>query len=178
MSASAVSARISTRLPVPHLFMLLSIGIFALMAVLAFAPGASQDTESTAAAAAPEGEVLLSMGAGMPVASPATASAAPASSAADGLAFASVAALLVLLGATARAGRMRAHGSGRPIQGLVAGLLAGVAGAASLFLVGAIHLESPTWVYLPLVLSTLGTALGVTAPFRRSTGNGLPSLSA
>lgn len=30
-----------------------------------------------------------------------------------------------------------------------------------------IPLKSPIWFYLPLVLSTFGTALGVTAPFQR-----------
>lgn len=85
----------------------------------------------------------------------------------DGLTAASLIALLALLAVTISAGRAGAHGSGRPILGLVAGLLAGVAGATSLFSVGAITLGSPSWIYVPLVLSTLGTALGTTAPLRQ-----------
>lgn len=143
MSASTLSARAMTRLPVPQLFMGLSIAIFALMAVLAFAP----------------------------------AGAAEADPAPGGLGLASLVVLPGLLWATLQAGRRRAHGAGRPIQGLVAGLFAGVAGTAGLYSLGVITLDSPGWILLPLVLSTVGTALGATAPFPRSAHRGVPPWS-
>lgn len=177
MSASTLSSRTVTRLPVPHLFMVLSLGIFALMAVLAFAPATAADGEPGAAVVEPDAGLVLAMDAGTPVASPVGASASPATAAAtsDGLVFASLGVLAGLLVMTLRAGRMQAHGSGRPVLGLVAGLLAGVAAATSLFSLGVIVPASPTWVYLPLVFATLGTALGLSAPFQRTVVRDLQS---
>lgn len=166
------------RLPVPHLFMVVSMGFFSLMMVTAFAPAAADGGGSGAAAprsapvetsarasgctaGATDGDascvVEMTMAAPVDAAGPSI----------DGLTVGSLVALLALLAVTVGAGRARAHGSGRPILGLVAGLLAGLAGATSLFSVGAITLGSPTWIYGPLVLSTLGTALGTTAPLQR-----------
>ena len=93
----------SSRLPVPHLFMVLSVGVFALLGLLA---------------------------------------------------------------ATIGTGRAGPNGSGRPIQGVVAGVLAGLTGAMGLLRIGAITLSSPAWVYAPLVCATLGTALGTSAPIQ------------
>ncbi len=142
----------SSRLPIPHLFMVLTVGIFALMTVAAFAPAWADDQ-----AAAADGHDL------------AVAPVDAAAPAVDGLAIGSLVLLLALLAATIRAGRAGGDGSGRPILGLVAGLLAGVAGAMGLFSLGVIGLSSPTWVYAPLALATLGTALGLTGPFQRRT---------
>lgn len=168
----------SARLPIPHLFMVLSIGFFVVMMVSAFAPAAADGGVSPAAApgSAPAEMSARSTGCtggatvgdascavGMTMAAPVE----PAVPAVDGLMVGSLVALLALLAVTVGAGRAGAHGSGRPILGLVAGLLAGLAGAASLFSMGAITLSSPTWIYGPLVLSTLGTALGTTAPLPR-----------
>ena len=50
----------------------------------------------------------------------------------------------------------------RGLLHLIAGLLAGRAGAAGLFRMGAITLSSPMWVYLPLLISTLWVALRTT----------------
>lgn len=141
---------ISSRLPIPHVFMVLTIGIFALMTVSAFAPALADDRVATAT-----GQEL----AGAPL--------EPAAPAVGMLAIGSLVVLLALLAARIHAGRAGAHVSGRPIQGLVAGLAAGVAGATGLFSLGAITLSSPTWVYAPLALGTLGTAVGLTGPFRR-----------
>lgn len=175
-----MSERIATHLPVPHLFMVLSIGIFAAMAVLALAPGdASGSAAEAAQPAAGDGsgtEVVVAIGAGPAVGATHLASGGPATLDSAGIAFVSVVALLGLLAATLQAGRVRRHGAGRPLMGLFAGLLAGVAGAASLSSLGAIPLASPVWVYLPLVLATLGAALGVTAPFRATAGRGLRSV--
>ncbi|MFO7777420.1 MAG: hypothetical protein R6V28_03610 [Nitriliruptoraceae bacterium] len=176
----------AARLPVPHLFMVVSIGFFALMMVSAFAPaqadgGATPVTDGGSAAAETAGwssgcvggDASCAMGvtaatAADPAVAVVTATAAdPAVAGVDGLTVGSLIALLALLSVTVGAGRAGAHGSGRPIVGLVAGLLAGLAAATSLFSVGAITLSSPTWVYVPLVLSTLGTALGTTAPLQR-----------
>jgi hypothetical protein len=55
----------------------------------------------------------------------------------------------------------------RGLLHLVAGLLAGLVGATSLFRMGVITLSSPMWIYLPLVTSTLGVALGTTASHQR-----------
>jgi len=141
---------VSSRLPIPHVFMVLTIGTFALMTVSAFAPAAADDRAVTAT--------------GQELAGPALDPAVPA---VDLLALASFVVLLALLAATIHAGRRGAHGSARPILGLVAGLLAGAAGATGLFSLGAIALSSPIWVYAPLALGTLGTALGLTAPLHR-----------
>lgn len=144
----------STRLPVPHLFMVVTIGLFALMMVSAEPTGCPAGTAVLDPSCT--GDVLQ-----------AGAAVEPAVPAVDGLTVGSLVALLALLAATISAGRAGAHGSGRPILGFAAGLLAGLAGATSLFSVGAITLSSPMWVYVPLVLATLGTALGATAPLRR-----------
>ena len=179
MSASTLSSRTVTRLPVPHLFMVLSLGIFALMAVLAFAPATAADGEPGATVVEPDAGLVLAMDAGTPVASVARAdtSPVPPTATSDGLAFASLGVLAGLLLVTFRAGRMQSHGSGRPVLGLGAGLLAGVAAATSLFNLGVIAPASPTWVYLPVVFATLGTALGLTAPFQRTASQGLASCS-
>ncbi len=139
---------IAPRLPVPHLFMVASIGSFAVMMVSAFAPAAADDGAQGAAA-------------------PDAGAVDPAVAAVDGLTVGSLVALLALLTITVGAGRVGTHGSGRPMVGLVAGLLAGLAGATSLFSVGTISLGSPAWIYLPLASSTLGTALASTAPLPR-----------
>lgn len=141
---------ISSRLPIPHVFMALTIGVFALMTVSAFAPAAANEGVATATGQGAAGQALE-----------------PAAPAVDALAIVSLVVLAALLAATIHAGRAGAHGSGRPVLGLVAGLLAGAAGATAMFSLGAVAIGSPIWVYAPLVLGTLGTALGLTAPFRR-----------
>jgi hypothetical protein len=141
---------ISSRLPIPHVFMALTIGAFALMTVSAFAPAAANEGVATATGQGSAGPALE-----------------PAAPAVDLLAIASLVVLVALLAATIRAGRAGAHGSGRPVLGLVAGLLAGAAGATALFSLGAIALSSPIWAYAPLALGTLGAALGLTVPFHR-----------
>ena len=145
---------ISSRFPIPHLFMVLTIGVFVLMTVSAFAPAQAEDRVATAAG--PGAELL-----------PAGTAMDPAAPAVDTLTLASLVLLVALVAVTIGAGRAGAHGSGRPILGLVAGLLAGVAAAASLFSLGVITRGSPTWVYAPLALATLGNTLGLTAPFQR-----------
>jgi hypothetical protein len=81
-------------------------------------------------------------------------------------ALASFLAVLALLAATVRVARGNAPGRGRPVIGLLLGLLSGVAGAVGLLAIGAIAASSPLWVYLPLVGATLATLLGgsVTRP--------------
>ena len=171
-----MSQRVATSLPVPHLFMALSLGIFALMAVLALGPGAASETSpvaagsETAPVAAVSGQedgVVMAMDAGLPILASAPTAGSPAHPGSAVVTLAALFALLSLVTAIFRAGRMRSHGAGRPILGLLAGLLAGAAGAASLFSLGVIPLASPAWIYLPLVLATLGTSLGWTAPFGR-----------
>lgn len=170
----------SARLPVPHLFMVVSIGSFALMMVSAFAPAAADGggSSGSASGAATAATVVPATGCtGGPTVTVGDPSCAadmamagtvgPAAPALDGLTVGSLVALLTLLVVTVRAGRMGAHGSGRPIVGLTAGLLAGLAGATTLFSVGAITLSSPAWIYVPMALATLGTALGTTAPLPR-----------
>jgi hypothetical protein len=56
----------------------------------------------------------------------------------------------------------------RGLLHLVAGPLAGLVGAVSLFRMGVITLSSPMWIYLPLVTSTLWVALGTTASHQRA----------
>ena len=140
---------ISSRLPIPHVFMVLTIGIFALMTVSAFAPALADDRVATATAQ-----------------EQAVAPLAPAAPALGMLAIGSLVVLLAVFAATIHTGRAGADGSNRPILGLVAGLVAGVAGTTGLFSLGAITLSSPAWVYAPLALGTLGTAVGLTGPFR------------
>jgi hypothetical protein len=87
-----------------------------------------------------------------------------------------------LLGVTVRAGRPGADGHGRPLLGLGAGLLTGLAGASILVGLDVLPSGGPQWVYLPLLFATLGTMLGVAVPARRPTdGAGvidhLPELS-
>lgn len=74
---------------------------------------------------------------------------------------------LVLLVAMMAGGRADARGRGRPVLALVAGGGAGIAGAATLFGVAVIPLDSPVWWILPLLLAALGLALGAAAPFGR-----------
>lgn len=88
----------------------------------------------------------------------------------EGRAIASSVAFPVLLTATVRAGKTDGHGRGRPLLGLGAGLLTGVAGASSLVGLGVLHPGSPLWIYLPLVFATLGTVLGLSAGVQRSVG--------
>ncbi len=72
---------------------------------------------------------------------------------------------LLLVAATFAAGRRDARGRGRPLVGLVAGLLGGLAAAATLFGAAAIALDSAVWWVLPAVLAALGLLLGAAAPF-------------
>lgn len=160
-----MSHRVATSLPVPHLFMVLSLGIFVLMAVLALGPGAASETAPVAAGSGQEDGVVMAMDAGVPILASVPTAGSPAHPGSAVVTLAALVALLSLVTAIFRAGRMRSHGAGRPILGLLAGLLAGAAGAASLFSLGVIPLASPAWIYLPLVLATLGASLGWTAPF-------------
>jgi hypothetical protein len=78
----------------------------------------------------------------------------------------------VLLVAMLAAGRADDRGRGRPVVALVAGLGAGLAGAATLFGVQVIPLDSQVWWILPVLLAALGVAVGAAAPFdRRATGS-------
>lgn len=86
----------------------------------------------------------------------------------DGLTLAWLVATLLLLAATLAAGRAGSRGFGRPLVGLVTGLLAGGTGAMALFGAGAISFDSNVWWYAPLVLAALGAALGGVAPFGRN----------
>jgi hypothetical protein len=67
MSASTMSARAVTRLPIPLLFMALSIGIFALMAVLTFAPATAPDSDPAATGPQPDAGEVLALEAGTPI---------------------------------------------------------------------------------------------------------------
>ena len=89
----------------------------------------------------------------------------------DGLTIGLLVLTLLLLIATIAAGRAGSGGSGRPLVGLLAGLLAGLAGATTLFGVGAIAFDSMVWWYAPIVLAWLGVALGAAAPFARDRGD-------
>ncbi len=175
-------ARATRSLPVPHLFMALSLSVFVVLILTVQSPGRAVDTAAAdpgastgsldhrAATAAtdawPTTELLLAMDievVGAPLPTPA---AATSGSGGHLMVLGLLAALTGLLAATFQAGRQRGDAGGRPGIGLLAGSLAGLVGAALLFLLGAIPAGDPTWVYLPLVLATLGTSLGVTAPFR------------
>jgi hypothetical protein len=68
MSASRMSARAVTRLPVPLLFMALSIGIFALMAVLTFASATAPDGDPAGPGPQPDAGEVLALDAGTPIA--------------------------------------------------------------------------------------------------------------
>lgn len=184
-------ARTTRSLPVPHLFMVLSLSVFVVLILTVQSPGGMVDTAAAdpgagttsldhraaaraavdpaagpvATDAGPTTEVLLAMDvevAGAPLAPPAVAMRA---SGGHLLVLGLLAALTGLLAVTFQAGRQRGGAGGRPGIGLLAGSLAGLVGATLLFLLGAIPAGNPTWVYLPLVLATLGTAMGVTAPF-------------
>ena len=85
----------------------------------------------------------------------------------DGLTIVLLGVTLVLLAATLGAGRAGRRGFGRPFVGLVTGVLAGAAGAVTLFGAGAISLDSNVWWFAPLVVAALGAALGMVAPFGR-----------
>ena len=116
-----------TRLPVPHLFMGLSAGIFTLLSLAAFL---SFDAHTIAATAA----------------------------------------FPAFLTAMVRARKAGRHGRGRSLLGLVAGLLTGFAGAATLVGFGLLHPGSPHVIFLPLVFATLGTVLGLSAGNQRPVG--------
>jgi hypothetical protein len=85
----------------------------------------------------------------------------------DGLTIVMLVATLLLLAATAAAGRPGARGFGRPLVGSITGLLAGAAGAVTLFGAGVISLDSNVWWLAPLLFGVLGIALGAMAPFER-----------
>lgn len=85
----------------------------------------------------------------------------------DGLTIGLLITTLLLLSATIAVGRAGSRGRGRPLVGLFVGLLAGLAGATTLFGAGAIAFDSILWWIAPLVLGALGIALGVAAPFGR-----------
>lgn len=76
---------------------------------------------------------------------------------------------LLFVAATFAAGRRDARGRGRPLAGLVAGLLSGLTGAATLFGAAAIALDSAVWWVLPAMLAALGLLLGTAAPFGADT---------
>lgn len=182
-------ARVTRSLPVPHLFMVLSLSVFALLIPTVQSPWSAVDTAAAepgaseasldrraaiavgsvvgpaAADAGRRTELLLAMDVevvGAPLPPP---SAATPGSVGHLMVLGLLAALAGLLATTFQAGRQRGEAGGQPAIGLLAGSLAGLVGATLLFLLGAIPAGNPTWVYLPLVLATLGTAMGVTAPF-------------
>ncbi len=68
MSASTRSARVVTRLPIPLVFMAISIGIFVLMAVLTFAPATMPDGEPATTEPRPEAAEMPAPEAGTPIA--------------------------------------------------------------------------------------------------------------
>jgi len=192
-------SRATRSLPVPHLFMVLSLSVFVVLILTVQSPGSAAGTAAAdpgasttsfdhraapraaadpaagpaagraagpvATDAGPTTEVLLAMDVevlGAPLPPPA---AAIPGSGGHLLVLGLLAALTGLLAVTFQAGRQHGETGGRPGIGLLAGSLAGLVGATLLFLLGAIPAGNPTWVYLPLVLATLGTAMGVTAPF-------------
>ncbi|MFO7779869.1 MAG: hypothetical protein R6V28_16080 [Nitriliruptoraceae bacterium] len=77
---------------------------------------------------------------------------------------------LLLVAAMFAAGRRDTRGRGRPLVGLVAGLLGGLTAAATLFGAAGIALDSAVWWILPAVLAALGLLLGAAAPFGRDAG--------
>lgn len=77
-------------------------------------------------------------------------------------------AFLALVTLSIRAARSRRPGGGRPLLGLGAGLLAGLAGANSLVSVQSLPPDGPHWVYLPVLFATLGTLLALTSPHDRT----------
>ena len=83
----------------------------------------------------------------------------------DGLTLTALVIAVLLLVATLFAGRRDARGQGRPLVGMLAGVLTGIAAAATLFGSGIIALDSPVWWGLPAVGVALGLLLGATAPF-------------
>ena len=85
----------------------------------------------------------------------------------DGITIGVLITTLLLLSATIAVGRVGSRGRGRPFVGLVVGLLAGLAGATTLFGAGVIALDSALWWIAPLVLGALGITLGAAAPFGR-----------
>ena len=188
-------SRATRSLPVPHLFMVLSLSVFVVLILTVQSPGSAAGTAAAdpgagttsldhraapqaaagpaadpaggpvVAGTGPTTEVLLAMDVevvGAPLPPPAVAMPA---SGGHLLVLGLLAALTGLLAVTFQAGRQRGETGGRPGLGLLAGSLAGLVGATLLFLLGAIPAGNPTWVYLPLVLATLGSAMGVTAPF-------------
>jgi len=74
---------------------------------------------------------------------------------------------VLLLAALLFSGRRDAKGKGRPLVGLLSGLLAGILAAATLFVGALIALNSVLWWVLPVVLAALGVLIGVAAPFGR-----------
>lgn len=77
---------------------------------------------------------------------------------------------LLLVAATFAAGRQDTRGRGRPLVGLIAGLVGGLTAAATLFGSAAIALDSAVWWVLPAVLAALGLLLGAAAPFGGGAG--------
>jgi hypothetical protein len=75
-------------------------------------------------------------------------------------------ALLIIMACAARRG---CHGRRRPLLGLATGLLTGLAGAASLVVVGALPPGGPQWVFVPVLFGTLGTLFGLTPTARSAT---------
>ncbi len=67
MSASPMSHSALTRLPVPHLFMVLSFGIFALMVLLTFAPATAGETDPAATGPQPDVDVVLAADGGVSI---------------------------------------------------------------------------------------------------------------
>jgi len=83
----------------------------------------------------------------------------------DGLTVTAMVIAVLLLVATLFAGRRDARGHGRPLVGMIAGALTGVATTATLFGSGMIALDSPLWWALPAIGVALGLLLGAIAPF-------------
>jgi hypothetical protein len=133
MTATPASAHAVTRLPIPHLFMALSIGIFALTVVLSFAPATASDGDPAAAWPQPGTGQVRAVDTETPIAVKARGEGSPAAPTSEGSAFALLGFPLVLRLTAVRAGRMLIFGSDRPTPGLVAGLSKGVATATVLF---------------------------------------------
>ena len=92
--------------------------------------------------------------------------AAPGSSW-DAVTIGLLVASLLLVAAMFAAGRRDLRGRGRPLVGLIAGLLGGLMAAATLFGAGGVALDSAVWWILPAILAALGLLLGAVAPFGR-----------